>query len=77
MVYDLILRGKSDAVVEELLEQTTGVLEGVVDESWVLWVKRLIPNVAHQVREEAEAKMCKEQERLIHKGMEWLLRSGC
>ena len=46
MAFDRIVKVKRDETVEELVEQVTGVLEGVADELWVEWVERLIPGVA-------------------------------
>ena len=45
-----------------MVEDATRVLEVVVDESWVLWVAHLIPNVACRVRAEAEARAWEEHD---------------
>ena len=39
-----------------MVEDTTKVLEDVMDESWVPWAGRLIPTIVRQVREEMEAR---------------------
>ena len=38
------MKGERNATVEELVEQATGVLEGVADDSWVEWAEQLIPS---------------------------------
>ena len=43
------------------MEKVTEVLKVIADDLWVSWAARLIPNVAHQVREEAEARVHKER----------------
>ena len=43
------------------MEDATKALKVVVDESWIPWVAHLIPNVAHRVRVEAEARAWEEQ----------------
>ena len=42
------------------MENTTKVLEDVADESWGLWVGRLIPNVICRVRADMEARAQEE-----------------
>ena len=51
----------TDETVAEIMDDATKALEDVVDESWIPWVARLVPNVAHQVRVEAEARAQEEQ----------------
>ena len=46
MAFDQLMKGKRNTTVEEMVEQATGVLEGVADESWVDWAEQLIPGVA-------------------------------
>ena len=60
-MFDQVLKGERDTTVEELVEKVTEVLKVVADDLWVSWAARLIPNVAHQVREEAEARVHKER----------------
>ena len=47
-----------------MVDKATKVLEAVVDELWVLWASRLIPNMACQVRE-AEVKVHDENDHKI------------
>ena len=52
-------------MVDQMVEDTTRVLEVIVDELWILWAARLIPNVAHRVRAEAEARAQEEHNRKL------------
>ena len=62
MVYNGVSKGVKDKTVDQMVEDATRVLEVVVDELWVLWVAHLIPNVACQVRAEAEARAWEEHD---------------
>ena len=71
MVFDGVSKGAKDPVVEQMVEEATKVLETVVDELWLLWVERLIPNISHHLRVEVEAKAqeeqnCKHREEVKH-----------
>ena len=43
-----------------MVKDTTKVLEGIVDESWVPWAGCIIPNVVRRVRQEMEARAREE-----------------
>ena len=62
MVYNGISKGTKDLVVNQMVEDVTMALETVADKSWVPWVDCLIPNVAHQVQAEVEAKVHEQHE---------------
>ena len=62
--------------MEELVEQVTGVLEGVADELWVGWAERLIPGVARQVREAEETRKCEEEEIWVREAKERLAKEN-
>ena len=47
MVYDGVSKGTKDKMVNQMVEDATRALKVVVDESWVLWVGHLVPNMAH------------------------------
>ena len=47
MAYDGVSKGAKDETVDQMVEDATRALKVIVDESWVLWVARLVPNVAH------------------------------
>ena len=49
-----------DETVDQIVEDTTRALEVIADESWIPWVGHLVPNVAHRVRAEAEARAQEE-----------------
>ena len=65
MVYNGVSKGVKDPVVDQLVDKATEALEAIADELWVPWASRLVPNVAHQVREAAEEKLRKENDRKI------------
>ena len=50
MVFDGVLKGAKDRVVEQMVEEATKVLETVVDELWLPWVEHLIPNISRHLR---------------------------
>ena len=50
-------------MVIQIVEDATKALEAIADESWILWVAHLVPNVAHRVREEAKARAWEEHDR--------------
>ena len=62
MVYDGVSKGTKDPDVDQLVDEATKVLEAVADKSWVLWASRLVPNMAHRVREAAEQKVREEND---------------
>ena len=65
MVFDGVLKGVKDPGVEQMVDEATKVLEAVANESWLPWAEHLFPNVARQVRAEAEARVehdCKLRE---------------
>ena len=69
-----------DETVNQMVEDTTRALKVVVDELWILWAARLIPNVAHRVRAEVEERAqekhnCKLQEEAKHLVDEKLARA--
>ena len=47
MVFDGILKGTKDPVIEQMVDEATKVLEAIANESWLPWVECLVPNVAH------------------------------
>lgn len=49
--------------VEEMVDEAVRMIETVVDNTWVTWVGRLVPNFAHRLREEADVRDHKEKER--------------
>ena len=49
-------------MVDQMVEDTTKALEDIVDELWVLWVGRLVPNMACRVRAAAEARAWEEHD---------------
>ena len=55
----------TDDTVVQIVEDATEALEAVADESWIPWAAHLIPNVAHRVREEAEARAREEHDRKV------------
>ena len=55
-MFDCLSKGKCDATVEKMVEEATGVLKGVADNSWIPWAEQVIPNVASRAREWAVAK---------------------
>ena len=65
MVYDGVLKGVKDPVIDQLVDEATKALEAIADESWVPWASRLIPNMACQVREAAEEKLHEENDHKI------------
>ena len=52
-------------MVDQIVQDTTRVLEAVADESWISWAARLVLKVAHRVRVEAEARAWEEQSRKL------------
>ena len=73
MVFDGVLKGEKDPVIEQMVDETTKVLEAIADESWVLWVERLIPNVSCRFRVEAEAKAQAEQDRKLQEEVQRII----
>ena len=54
-----------------MVEDATRVLKVVVDELWIPWAAHLVPNIAHQVKVEVEARAreehdCRIQEEAVH-----------
>ena len=47
-------------MVDQMVEDATRALKVVADELWIPWVAHLIPNMAHRVRAEAEARAWEE-----------------
>ena len=62
MVFDGVSKGVKDPGVEQMVDEATKVLEAVANESWLPWAEHLVPNVAHQVRAEAEARAWEEHD---------------
>ena len=52
----------TDEMVDQIVEDATKALKAIMDKSWILWAACLVPKVAHQVREEAEAKAREEHD---------------
>ena len=50
-------------MVVQIIEDATEALEAIADKLWILWAARLVPNVAHRVREEVEARAWEEHNR--------------
>ena len=48
-----------------MVDKVVHTNESVADNAWISWAGRLIPNIVHCVREEMEARDCKEKERRI------------
>ena len=53
-----------------MVDEVVRTIESVADNAWVPWAGHLVPNIAHRVREEAEAKDCEEKERKIREEVE-------
>ena len=49
-------------MVDQMVKDTTRALKVVVDELWIPWAGCLIPNVAHRVRAEVEARAQEEHD---------------
>ena len=49
-----------DDTINQMVEDVTSALEAMADKSWVPWVDCLVPNVAHLVQVEVEAKVHEE-----------------
>ena len=69
----------TNETVDQIVQDATRALEAIADELWIPWVARLIPNMAHRVRVEAEARAweeqsCKLQEEVKHLADEKLAR---
>ena len=47
MVYNRVSKGTKNEMVNQMVEDATRALKVVADESWVLWVGHLVPNMAH------------------------------
>ena len=62
--------------MEELVEQASGALEEVADESWVEWAERLIPGVARRVREAEETRKCEEEAKRVHEEKEQVAKEN-
>ena len=62
MVFNGVLKGVKDLVVEQMVDEATKVLEAVANESWVLWAEWLISNISWWFRVEAEARARAEQD---------------
>ena len=71
MVFNGVSKGMNDPVVEQMVDKATKVLEAIADKSWVPWVERLIPNISHRFRVEAEVRA---QAELDHKLQEEVQR---
>ena len=56
-----------------MVEDATKVLEDVADESWVLWVGRLIPAIVRRVREETEARAREDYDRKLREEAKWVV----
>ena len=52
-------------MVNQMVKDTTKVLEDVADESWVPWVGHIIPNVVRRVRQETEVRAQEEYDRKL------------
>ena len=63
----------TDKTVDQVVEDTTRALEAIADELWILWVAHLIPNMAHQVRAEAEARAREEHDRNLQEEVKQLI----
>ena len=46
-MFNGVLKGVKDPIVKQMVDEATKVLEAIANESWLLWVERLVPNVAH------------------------------
>ena len=57
-----------------MIKDTTKVLEGVADESWVPWAGRLIPNVVCRVRAAVEARAQEEHDRKVREEVKQLVK---
>ena len=73
MVFDGVLKGTKDPVVEQMVDEATKVLEAIADESWVPWAERLVPNMACQVRAEAEARAREEHDRKLQEEVQHIV----
>ena len=60
-------------MVDQIIEDATKAFKAIMDKSWIPWVARLVPKVAHQVREEAEAKAQEEHDRNFREEAKWLV----
>ena len=51
--------------MDQMVKDTTKVLEDVADESWVPWAGCIIPNVVRRVKQETEARAREEYDRKL------------
>ena len=68
--YDHLAKGETDTAVVEMVDEAIRTIEAVVDDTWVSWAGRLVPNIARRIREEAEVKDREEKERKIREEVE-------
>ena len=73
MIFDGVSKGVKDLVVEQMINEATVVMEAVANESWLPWAERLIPNVAHQVRAEVEARAWEEHDHELREEVKHLI----
>ena len=67
VAYDRLAKGETDPAVVEMVDEAVHTIEAIMDDTWVSWAGRSVPNIARRVREEAEAKDREEKERKIRK----------
>ena len=48
-----------------MVDESVHIIKSIVDDAWISWVGRLIPNIARHVREEMEVRDREEKERRI------------
>ena len=60
-----------------MVDEVVRTIETIMDDTWVTWVGRLVPNIARCLREEADTRNCAEKERKIHKEAEAKERLVC
>ena len=63
----------TNKTVDQIVEDTTRALEAVADELWILWAAHLVPNVAHQVRAEVEARAWEEHNQKLREEAKLLI----
>ena len=73
-MYNSVLKGVKDAMVDQIVKNTTRALEAMADKLWVPLAGHLILNMACWVRAEAEGKAHEEHDRNIQEEVEHLMQ---
>ena len=73
MVFNGVLKGVKDPIIEQMVDEATKVLEAIANESWLPWVECLVPNVARRVRAEAETRAREEHNQKLQEEVKCLV----